>query len=129
MADQVEGASKTYGAAMGATFKAMQDYNSKLVQVFQTNAEANLQLGQMLMQIRSPADFIETMSKSVRERTELIAGQTKELAALGQETARCAIEDCMSLHRGGGSPSMRIARVARTGRAEPHARRTSHGAV
>jgi hypothetical protein len=28
----------------------------------------------------------------MRERTELIAGQTKELAALGQEATRCTIE-------------------------------------
>jgi hypothetical protein len=91
-ADRIESASKAYGAAMGAAFKAVQDYNAKIVQVFQTNAEANLRLGQALMQTRSPGDFVETMSKSVRERTELIAGQAKELAALGQEAARCTIE-------------------------------------
>ena len=91
-ADRIENASKAYGAAMGAALKAVQDYNVKLVQVFQTNAEANLRLGQTLMQTRSPTDFVETVSKSVRERTELITEQTKELAALGQEAARCAIE-------------------------------------
>jgi hypothetical protein len=92
IADRMANASKIYGAAMGVTFKAVQDYNTKLAQVFQTNAVANLRLGQTLMQTRSPADFVETMSKSVRERTELIAGQTKELAALGQEVARSPIE-------------------------------------
>ena len=49
------------------------------------------------MQTRSPADFVETMSKSVRECTELIAGQ-KELAALGQQAARCAIETIAPRH-------------------------------
>ena len=92
MADRIENASKAYGAAMEATFKAVQDYNTKLVQVIQTNAEANLRLGQTLMQIRSPSDFIETMSKSVRERTDLVTEQAKELASLGQQAARCAIE-------------------------------------
>jgi 3-oxoacyl-[acyl-carrier-protein] synthase III len=48
------------------------------------------------MQISSPADFVKTMSKSVRERTELIARQTKELAALGQQAARRAIEEIAS---------------------------------
>ena len=96
MADRMENASKAYGAAMVATLKAMQDYNTKLVQVFQTNAEANLRLGEALMQTRSPADFVETMGKSARERTELIAGQTKELTALGREAARCAIETIAS---------------------------------
>jgi hypothetical protein len=32
------------------------------------------------------------MSKSVRERTDLVTEQARELAALGQEAARCAIE-------------------------------------
>ena len=97
-ADRIDKASKAYGAAMGATFKAVQDYNTKLIQVFQTNAEANLRLGQTLMQIRSPSDFIETMSKSVRERTDLVTEQAKELASLGQQAARCAIEAISSRH-------------------------------
>jgi hypothetical protein len=91
-ADRIESASKAYSAAIGAAFKAAQDCNTKLVQAFQTNAEANLRLGQALMQTRSPADFVETMGKSVRERTDLVTEQAKELAALGQETARRAIE-------------------------------------
>ena len=91
-ADRIENASKAYGAAMGAALKAVQDYNVKLVQVFQTNAEANLRLGQALMQTRSPADLVETMGKSIRERTDLATEQAKELAALGQEAARCTIE-------------------------------------
>ena len=98
MADRVDHASKAYGDAMGATFKAVQDYGAKLVQIFQTNAEANLRLGQTLMQIRSPSDFIETMSKSVRERTDLVTEQAKELASLGQQAARCAIEAISSRH-------------------------------
>lgn len=91
-AERIENASKGYGAAMEAAFRAVQDYNTKLVQVFQTNAEANLQLGQTLMQTRSPTDFADTMSKSLRERTELIVGQAKELAALRQEATKRAME-------------------------------------
>ena len=76
---------------METAFKAAQDYNSKLVEVFETNA-ANLRLSRTLMQIRSPSDFVETMGRSIRERTELLTGQTKELVALGQEAARRAVE-------------------------------------
>ncbi len=90
--DRIESASKAYGAAIEATLKAVQDYNTKLVQVLQTNAEANLQLGRTLMQIRSPTDLVEAMGRTVRERTELVAGQTKVLAALRQEATRRAIE-------------------------------------
>ncbi len=91
-ADRIENASKGYGATMGAALKAVQDYNTKLLQVFQINAAANLRLRQTLSQTRSPTDFVEAMRQSLRERTELIVGQTKELAALGQEATRRAIE-------------------------------------
>lgn len=83
---------KAYSGVVEAALQAVQDYNTKLVQVFRTNAEANLQLGQTLMQTRSPTEFIETMSKSMRERTDLIAGQTKELAALRLQATRSMIE-------------------------------------
>ena len=79
---------RQYGSAMEAAFKAAQDYNRKLLEVFQTNAEANLRLGQALMQNPSPGDNVAAAGRSVRERADLIAGQTRELAALGQEAAR-----------------------------------------
>ena len=91
-ANRFDIAFRTYGGAMEVAFKAAQDYNTKLIQAFQTNAEANLQLGQTLMQTRSPTDFIATMSKTLRERTDLIAGQTRELAALRQQATRSMIE-------------------------------------
>ena len=91
-AERADAAAKAAGGAMDAAFKAMQDYNAKLIQVFQSNAEANIQLGQTLMQARSPTDVVETVSRSLRERTDLIVGQTKELAALRQEATRCVMQ-------------------------------------
>ena len=70
----------------------MQDYQAKLVQFFQANAEANLQLAQKLTQTRSPADFVETMSSHMRERIALMTEQAKELAALSQEATRSAVD-------------------------------------
>ncbi len=72
--------------------KAMQDYQTKLVQIFQANAEANLQLAQKLIQARSPTDFIETMTTHMRERAAFMTEQAKELAALGQEATRSAVD-------------------------------------
>src|SRR5271169_334961 len=92
VAAQFANAANLYGGAFTGSFKAVQDYQTKLVQFFQSNAEANMQLAQKLMQIRSPSDFIETVSSHMRERAAAIGEQAKELAALGQETAKKAVE-------------------------------------
>ena len=92
MAAQLANAANVYGGAYAGSFKAVQDYQAKLLQFFQTNAEANMQLAQKLMTIRSPSDFIETVSSHMRERAAAISDQAKELAALGQETAKKAMD-------------------------------------
>jgi hypothetical protein len=75
-----------------ASVKGVQDYQTKVVQIFQANAQANLELAQKLIQVRSPTDFIETMSTHMRERANLVTEQAKELAALGQEATRSAVD-------------------------------------
>ena len=75
----------------------MQDYQAKLLHFFQTNAEANMQLAQKLMTMKSPSDFIETVSSHMRERAAAISEQGKELAALGQETAKKAMNSLTQL--------------------------------
>ena len=92
VAAQFANAANLYGGAFAGSFKAAQDYQTKLVQFFQSNAEANMQLAQKLMQMRSPADFIETVSSHMRERAVAIGDQVKELATLGQEAAKKAVE-------------------------------------
>jgi len=96
MATQMASAANAYGGAMGATLKAMQDYQAKLMHFFQQNAEANLQLGQKLLQSRTPSDFVETMSAHMRERATMMSEQAKELASLGQEASRKAMESLQS---------------------------------
>lgn len=87
-----EASGKTASGVIEASVKGAQDYQTKLVQIFQANAQANLQLAQKLIQTRSPADFIETMSTHMRERATLMTEQAKELAALGQEATRSAVD-------------------------------------
>jgi len=87
-----EASGRAASGAMTASMKAVQNYQAKLVQCFQANAEANLQLAQKLTQTRSPADFVETMSSHMRERVALMTEQGKELAALGQEATRSAVD-------------------------------------
>ncbi|HTR13157.1 MAG TPA: phasin family protein [Roseiarcus sp.] len=94
--EMMANAANAFGGAMGATFKAVQDYQAKLMHFFQQNAEANMQLSQKLMQTRSPSDFVEAMSGHLRERASLISEQAKELASLGQEASRKAMESMTS---------------------------------
>ena len=49
MAAQLANAANVYGGAYAGSFKAVQDYQAKLLHFFQTNAEANMQLAQKLM--------------------------------------------------------------------------------
>jgi len=92
VAAQFANAANLYGGAFAGSFKAVQDYQTRLLHFFQTNAEANMQLAQKLMTTKSPSDFIETVSSHMRERAAAIGDQAKELAALGQEAAKKAVE-------------------------------------
>ena len=92
MASQMAKAANAYGGALGASFQAVQEYQAKLVQFFQANAEANLHFGQKVMQSKSPSDFVEAMTSHMRERAAMIGEQAKELASLGQEASRKAME-------------------------------------
>ncbi len=87
-----EASGRAATGALEASVKAVQDYQAKLVQFFQANAEANLQLAQKLTQARSPADFVETMTSHMRERIALMPQQAKELVALSQEATRSAVD-------------------------------------
>ena len=87
-----ESVANLVGGAFSGSFKAVQDYQAKLLQNFQANAEANMQLAQKLMSIRSPSEFIETVSSHMRERAAAIGEQAKELSTLGQEAAKKAVE-------------------------------------
>ncbi len=88
----VETASKGAAGSFEASVKAVQDYQTKIVQIFQANATANLQLVQKLIETRSPTDFIETMSAHMRERANDMSEQARELAMLSQQATRSAVD-------------------------------------
>ncbi len=92
VASQFANAASAYGGAFAGSFKALQDYQSKLMHLVQENATANMHFAQKLMQPRSPSDFVEFMSTHLRERANAITEQAKELAAIGQEAAKKAAE-------------------------------------
>ena len=92
MASQFANAASLYGGAFSGSFKALQEYQTKLLHLVQENATANMQFAQKMMQPRSPSEFVEFLSTHMRERANAITDQAKELAALGQEAAKKAAE-------------------------------------
>jgi len=92
MAAQMASAAGLYGGAFANSFKALQEYQTKLMHLVQENATANMHFAQQMMQPRSPSDFVEFMSTHLRERAAAVTDQAKELAALGQEAAKKAAE-------------------------------------
>jgi hypothetical protein len=92
VAVQLANAASAYGGAFAGSFKALQDYQAKLLHFVQENTAANIQLTQKILQPRSPSDFVEFLSTHLRERATAITDQAKELAALGQEAAKKATD-------------------------------------
>jgi len=92
IASQFANAAGIYGGAFAGTFKALQEYQAKLLHFVQENAAANIQLTQKMLQPRTPSEFVEFMSTHLRERATAIGEQAKELAVLGQEAAKKAAE-------------------------------------
>ena len=87
-----EDAGRAATGVLEASLKAAQDYQAKVVQCFQANAEANLQFAQKLTQTRTPTGFIETMTSHMRDRVGLMTEQVKELAAVGQAAMRSGVD-------------------------------------
>ena len=92
MTSQFANAANLYGGALGSSFKAVQDYQTKLMQFFQANAEANVRFTQKLMEARSPSDFVQFVTSHMRDRAVAMGDQAKELASLSQEASRTAME-------------------------------------
>ena len=93
-----------YGGAFAGSFKALQEYQSKLLHLVQENTTANMQFAQKLMQPRWPSDFVEFLSTHLRERATAITDQAKELAAIGQEAAKKAAESLTPPQRAEKTP-------------------------
>jgi hypothetical protein len=92
MTSQFANVANPYGGALGASYKAVQDYQTKLLHFFQANAEANVRFTQKLIETRSPSDFVQLLSSHMRDRAVAMGEQAKELASLSQEASRTAMD-------------------------------------
>jgi phasin len=92
MSAATTGATALIKNSLSTAVKGAQDYNSKLIEFAQTNAEAAFEFAQQLSDVKSPSDFIELSTDHSRKQFETLAEQTKELAALAQKVTLATVE-------------------------------------
>jgi hypothetical protein len=62
-----------------------QDYNAKVLEFASTNGNATLAYFSKLGTVKSPSDFIEVTTRHVREQTDALTRQAKELTEMTQK--------------------------------------------
>jgi phasin len=68
------------------------DYNNKLLEFAQTNADAAFGFAQKLLGVKSPSELMELSTEHARKQFETLTEQATELAALGQKVAHATTE-------------------------------------
>ncbi len=93
VASQFANAASVYGGAFAGSFKALQEYQPKLLHLVQENATANMQFAQKLMQPRSPSEFVEFLSTHMRERADCHhrSGEGTRRARTGSGEEGCGV--------------------------------------
>jgi hypothetical protein len=75
---------KTPTDLMMNAVQAGQQYNAKLMEFAATNTQAALAYMQKLAAVRSPSEAIELTTAHIREQTDNLTAQAKQLAELAQ---------------------------------------------
>jgi hypothetical protein len=81
MAAASERATELIRNAMQAT----QEYNAKIMEFALANCDATFQYLSQLSGTKAPSDFIEITTRHVREQTDMLTRQAKELSELAQK--------------------------------------------
>ena len=89
-------ASETLGKGKAAAEQATQavqqsynirDFNVKMIDMMQANAEAVFDFARQLATAKQPSDMVELWTAHAKKQFETLTEQTKELSALGQQIA------------------------------------------
>jgi hypothetical protein len=75
-----------------AVVKGAQDYNNKLLEFAQTNTNIAFEFAQRLLDVKSPAEFIELSTERARKQFATLTEQTQELATLAQRVTLATTE-------------------------------------
>src|ERR1700734_3834116 len=86
--DTVEQGKAAPEQSLSASVENMRAYNLKMIEQAQANIETYFAFARQLATATTPSDAVELWTSHVRKQFELLNGQTKQLAALGQKMAR-----------------------------------------
>jgi len=70
-----------------ATVENVRDFNVKMIDMAQANAEAVFDLARQLATAKEPSAMVELWTAHAKRQFETLSEQTKELSALGQKIA------------------------------------------
>jgi len=76
--------------------KGVQEYNNKLLEFTQANANAAYNFAQNLSAVQSPSAFAELSTEYARKQIETLTEQTRQLAALAQKVTLATTEPLKS---------------------------------
>jgi phasin len=76
--------------------KGAQDYQNRVLEFTQANANSNFELAQRLLGAKSPGEFFEVSSDHMRRQWEMLADQTKQLTQLAQNVTAANAEPLKS---------------------------------
>jgi phasin len=85
-------AAETMRECCSKAVKSAQDYQKRLIEIAQTNANRTFEFAQKLLSVKSPSEFVEVSSDHMRRQWEMAAEQTKQLAELTQNLTASTAE-------------------------------------
>ena len=89
-------ATETMRDCCAKAVKGTQDYHNRVLGFIQANANSSFELAQLLLNAKSPSEFIELSSDHVRRQWQAITDQTKQLTELAQNITSSSAEPLKS---------------------------------
>ena len=72
---------------ISVTVESIRDFNVKMIDMAQANAEAVFDFARQLATAKQPSDMVELWTAHAKKQFKTLTEQTKELSALGQKIA------------------------------------------
>ncbi len=82
-----ERSAQAFQQSYSTAVENMRDYNLRMIDMAQANAEAFFEVARRLGTVKTPSDIIELCTSHARTQFETLSEQAKELTALGQKLA------------------------------------------
>ncbi len=90
-----EQATKQAEQSYSSAAEGITEFNTKLLDIAQTNAKAGLTFATELMQAKGPTEAFEVWSRHAQSHFQRLSDQSQELATLGQRIASSSTQPLM----------------------------------